>query len=276
MERETPAPVIGISISESPDLPRMGLGDPHLREATVEIARYLLRAGYSLAYGGDLRAGGFTRDLFELVRSYRTDAPETLPVMNYLAWPVHRTLTDSQLDEIESEFTGGGILLLLDPQGQPMSREERREALSRHLADDWAQGLTAMRKTMARDCAARLLLGGKVKGYSGAAPGLAEEALLILRAGKPLYLAGGFGGCACDVAAALGWGWAPERSPGEVGPGYRETLQLLQEESSRRKPENGLSQDENVLLAETQRVPVILKLVLRGLSRLAPVPEPAS
>lgn len=58
--------VIAISISESPDMPALGLSDGHLRDAMVEIARHLLALGARLVYGGDLRQYGFSELLFEL------------------------------------------------------------------------------------------------------------------------------------------------------------------------------------------------------------------
>ena len=58
---------IGLSIGDSPDLERLGFGKEHLDDATVEIARYLLASGATLAYGGDLRPGGFTDILNDLV-----------------------------------------------------------------------------------------------------------------------------------------------------------------------------------------------------------------
>ena len=83
---------VAISISESPDMAVLGLSDEHLRDAMAEIARHLLALGVRLAYGGDLRASGFTELLFELVARHRRDADEgdeRTGVTNYLAWPVH-------------------------------------------------------------------------------------------------------------------------------------------------------------------------------------------
>ena len=60
-----------------------------------------------------------------------------------------------------------------------------------------------MRQRMAEDCHARVILGGKKSGYSGRLPGQAEEAWAHLKTGKPVYVAGGFGGCAAMVARAL-------------------------------------------------------------------------
>ena len=61
---------IGISISDSPDMKVLGLGNGHLREAMTEVATYVLSSGDDLAYGGDLRVNGFTWTLFELASRY--------------------------------------------------------------------------------------------------------------------------------------------------------------------------------------------------------------
>jgi hypothetical protein len=67
---------IGLSISDSADLPMRGFGPAHLRDAASEFARFLLAAGATLAYGGDLRQGGFTEVLFELLTAYRAISGE--------------------------------------------------------------------------------------------------------------------------------------------------------------------------------------------------------
>ena len=68
--------VIAISISESHDMPALGLSDGHLRDAMAEIARHLLALGARLVYGGDLRQQGFSELLFELVSRHRRDSAE--------------------------------------------------------------------------------------------------------------------------------------------------------------------------------------------------------
>lgn len=49
----------------------------------------------------------------------------------------------------------------------------------------------------------RICFGGKTSGYGGWMPGIFEEAVFALLRRKPLYLVGGFGGAATDVAKAL-------------------------------------------------------------------------
>src|SRR5690606_9979930 len=88
--------VIAVSVSDSPDMPMLGLGKEHLEDAMAEIARHLLALGARLLYGGDLRQKGFTELLFELVARHRRDADigdERVGVTNVLAWPFHVSMT---------------------------------------------------------------------------------------------------------------------------------------------------------------------------------------
>ena len=95
--------VLGISISESPDLESLGFSDIHLRDALIEFARYMLAAGATIAYGGDLRAGGFTHTLFDLVSTYKgAGGSEANRIRNYLAWPIHLLLTVEQRAELKT------------------------------------------------------------------------------------------------------------------------------------------------------------------------------
>lgn len=54
--------------------------------------------------------------------------------------------------------------------------------------------LTAMRQIISGVTQARIVLGGRVESYEGIMLGIAEEALMSLEAGKPLFFLGGFGG----------------------------------------------------------------------------------
>ena len=267
---------IGISISDSPDLASFGLGDGHLRDAMVSIATHLLAAGDDLAYGGDLRPGGFTETLFELVCRYtrhpidggRSPAPtaigdEPARVANYLAWPVHAGMNGDDLASWTDEVRGFAATVLLDPDGRPISMAERTLLLPAEPdATDWATGLTSMRKTMRECINARILLGGRTEGYKGRMPGIAEEALLSLEAGQPVFLLGGFGGAARDVAEALhlapSWPGSREQWAG------RSDFAGFGPDSLR----NTLSHEEKRALATTPYLDRSLPLLLRGLRRL--------
>lgn len=263
-----PPRVIAISASESPDMTVLGLSSDHLEDTMREIAMYLLADGADLAYGGDLRPGGFTETLFEMALRYRSraDAGHDWSLTNYLAWPVHIRMAENKLDETVSGLRHVRLALMgLD--GGRVSVEERREMPS-HEPDEaeWSEGLTAMRRTMCAETDARVVLGGRVRDYKGSMPGIAEEVLLSLESRQPVFLIGGFGGCAGDVAGALGLADSP------TGPlaGSRPTgadIRLFR----RYGPDslrNGLSLEENTFLAKSPHVGQAVTLVLRGLHRL--------
>ena len=259
------ASVVGVSVSESPDMAGLGLSDGHLRDATAEIATHLLASGASLAYGGDLRGGGFAELLFELIQRYRpqSDSVHETRVTDYLAWPVHIRMASSELQAIEQELRGAALLALLDIHGKRLAMEDRQE-LPTHEPNkhEWAEGLTAMRQLMREETDVRVLLGGRLDGYKGSMPGTAEEALLSLQSGQPVFLLGGFGGCARDIAETIGLvdTWAGSRSSWHGRTVFKDyTPEALN---------NGLALEENQVLARTPYIDEAVMLLLLGLHRL--------
>ena len=259
------SPAIGISISESPDMPALGLSDGHLRDAMAEIALRLLASGRSLAYGGDLRQHGLTELLFELVGRYRNHSRHRgmIAVTDYLAWPVHIKMTSDELSAFAAEHEAAVSLVFLARNGMRLEREQRMKLSEREPDDDeWAEGLTSMRTVMRGEIQARVVLGGRVEGYKGTMPGIAEEAHLSLEASQPVFLLGGFGGCARDIAETIGLvdRWVGSRGDWNGRGRFRSY--------SPNEFRNGLSREENVVLARTPHIQEAVALVLRGLRRI--------
>ena len=256
---------IALSISESPDMGTYGLSLGHLREALADFAIHLLASGDDLAYGGDLRAHGFTELLFDLVARYRRLAEVSVrpPVTNYLAWPVHISMTAETLSGFEAHIRGSAQLALIGRDGSRLTMEERH-SLKRHEPDEseWAEGLTRMREVMRTETDARVVLGGRVEDYKGRMPGIAEEALLSLQSGQALFLVGGFGGCTRDIAETL------ELVEPRAGSDARWRGRQAFEPWGVGDLHNGLSDKENRLLARTPYVQEAVDLVLRGIGRL--------
>ena len=190
-----------------PHMGTYGLSSGHLREALADFAIHLLASGDDLAYGGDLRAHGFTELLFDLVARYRRLAEVSVrpPVTNYLAWPVHISMTAETLSGFEAHIRGSAQLALIGRDGSRLTMEERH-SIQRHEPDEseWTEGLTRMREVMRAETDARVVLGGRVEDYKGRMPGIAEEALLSLQSEQAVFLVGGFGGCTRDIAETLG------------------------------------------------------------------------
>lgn len=197
--------MIALSISESPDLAGLGLGDEHLVEAMFEFARYIVQLGGRVAYGGDLRPGGFTVNLLQLAQAL--GERDTPPICSYLAWPLHLELTQARKDDFKNlaEFVELPEVTGTVDAGSPLPPRTVDDQLV------WARNLTAMRRRMALDCDARIVLGGKLTGALSAMPGVVEEALTTMRVptgaagaeGKPLYVLGGFGGAGRAVWDAV-------------------------------------------------------------------------
>ncbi len=289
---------VGLSISNSPDLADMGLGPSHLQDAMLELARYLLVQGARLAYGGDLRPGGFTEQLLELVWAYdsqkREDELIVSPALradlasqrlaNYVAWPIHLNYSKAILAQHHLQ----GVFKFIDPpEDLKLSEAQQAEKVPPDTPEHrywWFRSLTAMREQMANDIDARVVLGGQIRGYAGGIPGLVEEVLLALRRSQPVFLLGGMGGCTRVIIDAI-----EGRRPRELTVEYQREIVGYSEflDYSRQRPDavgidyeamvdelrqagvaglnNGLSDAENRELFETPHVPVMVCLVLKGL-----------
>lgn len=256
---------VTIAISDASDMAALGLGPEHLRDAMAEIARHLLALGARLVYGGDLRKDGFTELLFELSARHRRDADtgDIRPaIVNYFAWPAHASMAAKDLQALVSDLAELAEIRLLDRSGQEVAIASDEHVPMSVDRADWAEALTAMRDVLTVSSDARVVLGGRVHGFMGSMPGIAEEALASLRTGRPLFLLGGFGGCARDIGITVGLlqpAVARDDWPG------RALFQGYDASSLN----NGLSLEENRTLARTVHVDEAVTLILRGLLRLA-------
>ena len=258
---------VGISVSESADLSQLGLVENHFRLAIAEIARTVLVSGGDIFYGGHLRPHGYTVFLLEELQKYgRRDRP--LKVC--LNWAEHQLLSDEEL-EVQRENLGlSGELIFLSADDSPVQLTRRTEDRPTEFsADEKTQALSALRRFLAENTRARIVLGG----FQGAIPGLIEEALFSVESGNPLYLAGGFGGVTLDLLEAINpelVSWFPARNT-EPDERLQKGISNLREAIERtgwRLDGNGLTNEENALLAATYRPSEIAALVGLGLGRL--------
>ena len=264
---------LGVSVSDSPDLARLGLLEIHFRLALGEIARCVLVSGGHLTYGGHLQPDGYTAFLIhELHRYSRRDRPLHI----CLAWPEHRKLSVSAIKEQQKALGLYGKFDFLDQTGQVIDPYENRTEESTPETNEQAckASLTAMRFYMADNTDARVFIGGKRQGFQGDLPGVVEEALITLKYKQPIYLAGGFGGVTTGIIQALDvddGSWLPEMSDGD--PQDERTLKGLNmlTDFPKRKdwtgPDNGLNDEENRRLAASHRPSEIAALISLGLGR---------
>ena len=148
----------------------------------------------------------------------------------------------------------------------------------------------AMREAMNSEIDARIILGGKVIGYRGKYPGLVEEAIIALKNKTPVYLIGGYGGCAkALIDAVMG------ESPVELtenfqfqNSSYKELANYYNEKAEVTGDEkidyslvvtylnekgiaglsNGLTEKENKTLFSSTDILEVIGVMLKGLSKL--------
>ncbi len=283
-EKSTPTSTIGISISDSLDLDSLGFTNLHVQDAMVEIARYLLVNNCKLAYGGDLRTGGFTYIFSELANQYSTPKNyDSFRVFNYFAWPIHLNL--SRLDD--SEFKASNIKIEKLPPPPNIIVDASVFIKPDNLPEKiiWAKSLTYMRHIITNGTQARILIGGQVMKYMGIVPGLVEEAVYSIRKKQALFLCGAFGGATKVVInAILNIDNATLTSEFQCqNDAYNdfynywnstETEKISYSEISKEfsnygvkelSANNGLSIDENMRLFSTPHIPEMIYLILKGL-----------
>jgi hypothetical protein len=251
----------------------------------------LLAAGAQLAYGGDLRKGGYTEQLLDLVRGAADAGKKLAPgvVHWYAGWPISAALSDDDRAALPEAFElhpGHPSKELDKAMGAPPANDFVPE---HHFA--WTLGMRDTRRLMANECHARVMVGGPMRGVSPW-PGLLEE--LEGSLGKPVYLVGAFGGMTRVLIRAL-----RGESPDELTQGFQDEdgkrtllreyymlqagtkgyedvppidlaerlgrLHKLGKQGWERVLNNGLSDGENERLFATRDLTEMIALILKGL-----------
>ena len=201
MEQQTSAKMlndkqIAISVSESEDLPLLGIGKEMLCDLTIELSRHILKAGGKMIYGGDLRKDGYTqlfRDLSDQYGKYEKEQKDVIYFTNYLSWPLYNKM--SMVDK--ADYLSCRVQLEECQPSDAVPADLNKEFVppvdvnSRYM---WATSLTSMRQKAEAQAKARVLVGGKIKAFSGCMAGVVEEFITAKSANHPVYLIGGFGG----------------------------------------------------------------------------------
>lgn len=279
---------IAISVSASEELEVLGLSTHHLDDISIEIARYLIVNGATMLYGGDLRQGGFTRLFAELSYQYKYLSDKERRFVNYFPFPNSKTVTlDEKANFIKQQVEP--IILEIPKHLGKIDKERKYEPFA--IAEDryiYSECFTEMRIRMAQDCNARILLGGKQKGYLGYLPGIIEEAYHTLVAKKPIYILGGFGGAANSLAQIL-LGKQPKELTNQFhhdSDFLREFREYCQEKATtpidfdsvfnffqeytieRLSEQNGLTAEENQILFESTNIHELVFLIIKGLKNI--------
>lgn len=224
--------LVGLSVSYQRDnLLARGLGLEHLKELLIRLGRPLLAQGVNLAYGGHWRdeEDNFTFDLLRLISSEQEDQNAANPdeeerplgrLFNHCAWPNYLDITPAveaqwinccrivRITQQDAGFAGQDVVADGEATQQPdrtlFNSAATLSAMRRISMAGWTLPVPGRsRPESVPAIKARVLLGGKIDGYSGWLPGIFEEALVTLEHSAPLYLLGGFGGAAEVLARTL-------------------------------------------------------------------------
>lgn len=190
---------VGVSISPTESWVDLGLLPEHQDRISADIARTLIVLGAKVIWGGDLRAG-FGSKLENLVRMYQHPTRSAQDHVGLVVpFQVLAISSEDAAQERERRMALAEVVEMPPPApGWPPA-----QASAATTAAFAALAFSDMRQRLATGCQARIVLGGAITNYKGIYPGIFEEALLTLRAGKRLYVLGGFGGAASLVARAL-------------------------------------------------------------------------
>lgn len=279
---------IGISISESDNLSELGYGVPHLKDAIIEIARYILALGGKLVYGGDMRQGGFTELIFDLLAYYKADKnlqPHER-FYSYLAYPLSTTLSLEKEAELRQNVSFKKIAPPAD-----LHIANTNEFLKPDSPENlyiWTRCLTKMREEMEASCDARIFIGGRTKGFKGKCAGILEELLIAIEHDHPVYLVGAFGGITKDIIEALK-GNKPDSFSNEYyfdNDDYKKMFLLFNDKHPSNiidypkhlatlqqiglikiAEQNGLSVEDNLRLTTTPHISEVVYLILKGLTK---------
>lgn len=280
---------IAISVSESEDLEQLGLSDQHLKDISIEIARYLIVNGATMLYGGDLRKWGYTELFSELSYQYKYLTDKTPRFVYYFPFPNARKLSDNDLATLIQKQVEVKILEVPKHLAKPDPKKHYRPFNNIEDRFLFAECFTDMRIQIARDSDARVVLGGRQKGYEGYFPGIVEETFHSLDADKAVYLLGGFGGATKSIIEIIS-GSKPNQLNNEfqfdteflnkfrkhvnekstVKLDYDVLFDFFKRHSvksiSRR---NGLTVDENKILFTSTNIHELVFLIIKGLRKIS-------
>lgn len=276
---------IAVSVSDNEELEHLGLSIQHLKDVMIELARYIIANGGTLLYGGHLKNEGFTRLFAELSHQYKFLNDRSIRFVNYFPFPNSNDLTL----EIKADFVKQQVepVVIEIPKHLGEVDISRKYAPFNSVEDRYifSECFSDMRNIMAQNSHARILLGGKQSNYLGYLPGIIEEAYYSLKANKPVYIIGGFGGAAKSLSKVI-CGEFPKEFSNEfqydnpfiqefkksysdkasVPIDYDKLINFFNQFTLERYSEmNGLSVDENIVLFESQNIHEIIFLIMKGL-----------
>ena len=258
---------VGISISESDEMVRLGFDRSEMNRCVVRLSEALLSTGARLAFGHDWRPGGVMEAVAALAVRYfnvrRDEAGRPLegkaPILNFVAPPDIPFLTEQR--ELSGRPEAPGAALPVNPMVRLLEGIVDARQINAPAHANRSDALSIMRRELAKLCNLRVCLGGKLTGFAGRMPGVIEEALGTLREGRPVFASGIFGGASRMIARSLGAGTIEfENTPSAMD---FET-ELAEIRSRAVGAPRGLDEAEDLRLWQSTSIEECIELILRG------------
>lgn len=209
---------VAVSVGNAPDRARLGYPQREVDRALLSICTALVRAGAEIAYAGHLDPEGYTFKIFRHLAGAYAGSRET-PFRHFVPEPVARATRYGDLLAVLNEGRGvvrmeiacGDAFIPVRPGGggirlgdEVVSDDVQFERWFAAVAPRTPpEGFATARRMMSARVEARVVMGGRMgvlsdpaDAYQGAMPGIVEEAIVTLEAGKPLVVLGAFGGAA--------------------------------------------------------------------------------
>lgn len=237
-----------------------------------------------MIYGGDLRKDGYTklfRDLSDQYGKYEKEKHDVIYFTNYLSWPIYNKM--SMVDK--ADYLSCRVQLVECEPSVAVPADIKNDfvpPVNVDLRYMWATSLTSMRQYAELQAKARVLVGGKTKGFSGCMAGIVEEFITAKQANHPVYLIGGFGGAAkllteiiekkngLKAEALLNIACEDDKYRELYGhyeaKGQHIDYSMIDSINVKDLRYNGLTDEENLKLFHSVNIMEIVSLVLKGLS----------
>lgn len=275
---------VAISISESDNLLDLGLSKECVDDLMVEITRHLLISKAKMVYGGDLRQMGFTelfKDLAFQYGAFEKSRNDEMYFTDFIAWPLHLNIKPETCDDYRhSRVKLTPVPALAFPNIDTSKFICPDSVYNQYI---WAENLTKMRTEMERVAKCRIIAGGKLSCFKGKMAGILEEFTIARRMGHPVYIVGGYGGCAQLLSAVVEGKENVDafiRIASESA-SYKDLISYYDSIDSPvdyaevesyakldRLLDNGLSEEENRRLFHSVNIMEIVSLILKGINNV--------
>lgn len=197
----------GLSVSASNfDEDQRLASEDSVNRLVFQEASHILLEGGSLVLGHRWQADGImehlasrARELRSYQRSVTGSSTESAAVINMLAWP---DPPPSEKDKTAQQLLSQKIMAVeqVGPEGIEVQNVAPDSDLGRFCR---IRALTNMRKKVVNMTDVRICFGGAASKSGRRLPGVLEEAMFAIQAGRPVYISSALGGVSRVMADAL-------------------------------------------------------------------------